>query len=151
MNKQELKAKIVEIIEKNGTYNGRSLSFDYYVVQPDDLADALIENIIKDKDNDLEDLRECLNLMQKLYKDKFNESAIKMKEIYDLISENIELKYRVDVVERALVFAVRDFRCDDCPYLGCSPEIKRGSQECISRLCAECKKQAEKELQEERK
>lgn len=34
--------KIIEIIKKNGTYNGRSLSFDYYVIQPDDLADALI-------------------------------------------------------------------------------------------------------------
>ena len=34
--------KIAEIIKKNGTYNGRSLSFDYYVVQPEDLADALI-------------------------------------------------------------------------------------------------------------
>ena len=36
------KEKIAEIIKKNGTYNGRSLSFDYYVVKPDDLADALI-------------------------------------------------------------------------------------------------------------
>ena len=34
--------KIIKIIEKNGTYNGRSFSFDYYVIQPDDLADALI-------------------------------------------------------------------------------------------------------------
>ena len=34
--------KIAEIIKKNGTYNGRSLSFDYYVIQPDDLAKALI-------------------------------------------------------------------------------------------------------------
>ena len=34
--------KIAEIIKKNGTYNGRSLSFDYYAVQPDDLAKALI-------------------------------------------------------------------------------------------------------------
>ena len=40
--------KIAEIIKKNGTYNGRSLSFDYYVVQPDDLATALIENGIGD-------------------------------------------------------------------------------------------------------
>ena len=32
--------KIAEIIKKNGTYNGRSLSFDYYVVQPDDRAAA---------------------------------------------------------------------------------------------------------------
>ena len=35
--------KIIKIIEKNGTYNGRSFSFDYYVIQPNDLADALIE------------------------------------------------------------------------------------------------------------
>ena len=34
--------KIAEIIKKNGTYSGRSLSFDYYAVQPDDLAKALI-------------------------------------------------------------------------------------------------------------
>lgn len=34
--------KIIKIIEKNGTYNGRSFSFDYYVIQPDDIADALI-------------------------------------------------------------------------------------------------------------
>ena len=39
MNDRE---KIIEIIKRNGTYNGRSLSFDYYVVQTDDLADALI-------------------------------------------------------------------------------------------------------------
>lgn len=40
--------KIIEIIKKNGTYNGKSLSFDYYVVRPDDIADALIENGIRD-------------------------------------------------------------------------------------------------------
>lgn len=34
--------KIIEIIKKNGTYNGKSLSFDYYVIQDEDLADALI-------------------------------------------------------------------------------------------------------------
>lgn len=33
--------KIIEIIKRNGTYNGKSLSFDYYVIQPDELADAL--------------------------------------------------------------------------------------------------------------
>lgn len=40
--------KIVKIIEKNGTYNGRSFSFDYYVIQPDDLADALLAANIGD-------------------------------------------------------------------------------------------------------
>lgn len=43
--------KIIKIIEKNGTYNGRSLSFDYYVVQPNDLADALIAAGIGDTTN----------------------------------------------------------------------------------------------------
>ena len=42
------KEKIAEIIKKNGTYNGRSLSFDYYVVQLDNLATAFIENDIGD-------------------------------------------------------------------------------------------------------
>lgn len=37
------KEKIVKIIDINGVYNGKSLSFDYYVVQSDDLADALIK------------------------------------------------------------------------------------------------------------
>lgn len=43
--------KIIEIIKRNGTYNGRSLSFDYYVIQPDDLADALIAAGIGDTTN----------------------------------------------------------------------------------------------------
>ena len=42
---------IIEIIKRNGTYNGRSLSFDYYVIQPDDLADALIAAGIGDTTN----------------------------------------------------------------------------------------------------
>ena len=40
--------KIIKIIEKSGTYNGRSFSFDYYVIQPDDIADALIAANIGD-------------------------------------------------------------------------------------------------------
>ena len=37
--------KIIKIIEKNGTYNGRSFSFDYYVIQPDDLAEARLTEL----------------------------------------------------------------------------------------------------------
>ena len=40
--------KIIKIIKKNGTFNGGILSFDYYVVQPEILADALIANGIGD-------------------------------------------------------------------------------------------------------
>ena len=105
MDKQELKAKIIGIIKGNGTYNGKSLSFDYYVVNDEDLADALIENIIKDKENDLKDLLQSFNLMKKLYKDKLDELAIKMKEIYNLTLENTELKLRADVSELALDIA----------------------------------------------
>lgn len=45
MTEQE---KIIEIIKKNGTYNGRSMSFDYYVVRADDLAECLINEGIRD-------------------------------------------------------------------------------------------------------
>lgn len=37
------KEQITKIIAKNGVYNGKSLSFDYYVIQPEELADALIK------------------------------------------------------------------------------------------------------------
>lgn len=37
------KESLVKIIAKNGVYNGKSLSFDYYVIQPEELADALIK------------------------------------------------------------------------------------------------------------
>lgn len=37
------KENLVKIIAKNGVYNGKSLSFDYYVIQPEELADALIK------------------------------------------------------------------------------------------------------------
>ena len=57
---------------------------------------------------------------------------------------------RAEIAERALQYAVSEYRCDECPCPDCNAEI-RGSQECIDCICEEYKKQAEKELAEERK
>ena len=42
MTNEELKEKIVKIIKQNGVYNGKSMHQDYYVVNGEELADALI-------------------------------------------------------------------------------------------------------------
>lgn len=72
------------------------------------------------------------------------------KEIERLKSENAALRERLDkaerrneVAERALQYAVSEYRCDECPCPDCNAEI-RGSQECIDCICEEYKKQAEK-------
>lgn len=72
--------KIIKIIENNGTYNGRSLSFDYYVIQPDDLADALIEAGYGDvrgwkrraevAEQKATAWKDCANKWQKYYKEQ---------------------------------------------------------------------------------
>lgn len=81
---------------------------------------------------------------------------IRLAELEDKIERGeidyvAEWKRRVEVLEMALTVAVRDFNCGDCPYIGCSPKIRAGSKECISRLCTECKRQAEREIEEKRK
>lgn len=42
MEKQNLKKMIIEVFEEKGTYNGRSLSSNYYVVDPEVIANAFI-------------------------------------------------------------------------------------------------------------
>ena len=42
MTEQELHEKIINIIKENGVYNGKSMHRDYYVVNDEELADALI-------------------------------------------------------------------------------------------------------------
>ena len=48
MNKQELREKIINTIKENGVYNGKSMNRDYYVINDEDLADALIKAGIGD-------------------------------------------------------------------------------------------------------
>lgn len=62
--------------------------------------------------------------------------------------ERKQLEHRAEVAERALEYAVSEYRCDECPNIECNAEI-RGSLECIELICTEYKKQAENELKEE--
>lgn len=72
--------KIIKIIKKNGTFNGGILSFDYYVVQPEILADALIANGIRDvsewkrraevAEQNAMAWKDCANKWQKYYKEE---------------------------------------------------------------------------------
>ena len=48
MNEQELREKIINTIKENGVYNGKSMHRDYYVINDEELADALIEEGIGD-------------------------------------------------------------------------------------------------------
>lgn len=70
----------------------------------------------------------------------------------DLIADNIA-DYVVDeagIWERALKNAVSQYRCEQCPIIDCSAEI-RGSQECIDCICEVYKRQAEREIEEEKR
>lgn len=74
----------------------------------------------------------------------------------DLSAKCAEYKYRAEVAEhraevaeKALIYAVSEYRCDECPCIECNAEI-RGSQECIELICAEYKKQAEREIEEKK-
>ena len=72
------------------------------------------------------------------------------KEVEQIAKERDEYKHRAARAERALVYAVSEYRCDECPCVDCNAEI-RGSLECIDCICGGYKKQAEKELAEEGK
>lgn len=48
MTEQELREKIINTIKENGVYNGKSMHRDYYVVNDEELADALIAANIGD-------------------------------------------------------------------------------------------------------
>lgn len=52
---------------------------------------------------------------------------------------------RAEVADRALMYAVSKYHCNECPCAECNAEI-RGSQECIELICAEYKKQVEREI-----
>lgn len=67
------------------------------------------------------------------------------EEVENIVKEREEYKHRAERAERALKYAVSEYRCDECPNIECNAEI-RGSLECIKLICAEYKKQAEKEL-----
>lgn len=60
MTEQELHEKIINIIKENGVYNGKSMHRDYYVVNDEELADALIKAGI----GDVKDLQVQVNSLE---------------------------------------------------------------------------------------
>ena len=113
--------KIIKIIEKNGTYNGRSLSFDYYVIQIDDLADALIAAGLKFDRNI--SYTATLNIAQ-------------LERINDLEKRIAKAEHRAEVAERAFLILWKERK-----------EKLGWNIDCTMWYA----KQAEKELEEEKK
>lgn len=59
-----------------------------------------------------------------------------------------EWKRRAEVAERALEYAVSEYRCDECPCIDCNAEI-RGSQECVNLIAKTYKEEAERDIERE--
>lgn len=102
--------KIIKIIEKNGTYNGRSFSFDYYVIQPDDIADALIAAHIGDV-TEWKEKVECAKRILQIPTlsngtTDLSHFEYKGERIQDIARQRDEYKHRAEVAERALRKAV---------------------------------------------
>lgn len=60
-----------------------------------------------------------------------------------------ERERMAEVAERALEYAVSEYRCDECPCIECNAEI-RGSLECIDLIAKTYRKQAERDIEEEK-
>lgn len=144
------KEKIIEIIAKNETYNGRSLSFDYYLIQPDDLINALIENNIGDvtewkKKVEQATAREKFEETERKYANNRENECRKRIKIIE--QERDEWKKRAEVVEKALKKFSAYIQCSHCPFNdNCKIEHISHYSNCFY----EYLHQAEKELQEER-
>lgn len=75
---------------------------------------------------------------------------MQQEQINSLERRCAQAEHRAEVSERALLYAVSEYRCDECPCEECNAEI-RGSNECIDLIIKTYKEQAEKELAEEGK
>lgn len=150
--------------EESGYINSATSGTVIYTVGMNMPDEKMIENlkcVIADISEQCELLKaENAALKEKLEKAKKHrvqvlpDGTIKQlysdEEVEDIARQRDEYKHRAEVAERALLYAVSEYRCDECPCLDCSAEI-RGSQECIDCICAEYKKEAERDLAEEKK
>lgn len=125
MNNEELKKKIVNVI------NAADISV---VLRRDDiiiLADALIAAEIGDVS-------------------EWKERAENFSYAYNACGNDLaEMEHLAEVAEKALQYAVSEYRCDECPCIDCNAEI-RGSQECIDLIVKTYKESAEMELKKEK-
>ena len=142
------KEKLIELIKQNGVYNGSSMGIEYYVVEPEWLADTLIENGI----GDISEWKAKANDWKQRFESRdkqYNEQTIAGVETVQLKNERIEkYKHRAEVAERALKNVIKQYkRCDE---LGACEECSE-RQGCVRALCDKYKQQAEREIEEERK
>lgn len=125
MNKQELREKIINTIKENGVYNGKSMHRDYYVINDEELADALIAAGIGDVS-------------------EWKERAENFSYAYNACGNDlVEMEHRAEVAERALSNACRNIIADEKDGIEIEPRDEV--------LYKAYLKQAENELQEERK
>lgn len=163
MTNEELKQKIVKVLKEtiNWTTDYSIPIGIVYKSELDEIADALIAAGIVDK-SDYASMKETAVR----YKAEVSKAKGRAKEaelraevaeselerytglIKPLEDENTRLKHRAEVAERALLYAVSEYRCDECPCEECNAEI-RGSNECIDLIIKTYKEQVEKELAEE--
>lgn len=136
MTNEELKKKICKIIADN--YLPKEMPDrleDYKLYRFKRAADALIAEGLKF--DTIVSHTATFDLMQQEY-------------INSLERRCAQAEHRAEVSERALLYAVSEYRCDECPCEECNAEI-RGSNECIDLIIKTYKEQVEKELAEEGK
>ena len=93
----ELKEKIINTIKENGVYNGKSMHRDYYVVNDEELADALIAAGI----GDVSDIRSLAdNVMLSVVAHKAEVSSMEQRAK--------EAEHRAEVAERALFLSAKE-------------------------------------------
>ena len=134
MTNEELKKKICKIIADN--YLPKEMPDrleDYKLYRFKRAADALIAEGLKF--DTIVSHTATFDLMQQ-------------KQINSLERRCAQAEHRAEVAERALLYAVSEYRCDECPCEECNAEI-RGSNECIDLIIKTYKEQVEKELAEE--
>lgn len=137
MTNEELKRKIVEVIRE--FRDSKPIVPNDYGLQiisgstDRELADALIAAGLKF--DTIVSHTATFDLMQQ-------------EQINSLERRCAQAEHRAEVSERALLYAVSEYRCDECPCEECNAEI-RGSNECIDLIIKTYKEQVEKELAEE--
>lgn len=124
MTEQELREKIINTIKENGVYNGKSMHRDYYVVNDEELADALIAAGI----GDVSELKKHRVVVEKsLIPEEDNAYVLPnipptVKQLYSgeevekIVKERDEYKHSAARAERALYKACKDIK-DICEYL----------------------------------
>lgn len=137
MTNEELKKKIVEVIRE--FRDSKPIVPNDYGLQiisgstDRELADALIAAGLKF--DTIVSHTATFDLMQQ-------------EQINSLERRCAQAEHRAARAERALLYAVSEYRCDECPCEECNAEI-RGSNECIDLIIKTYKEQVEKELAEE--